>query len=176
MAAVDRFGRSSRAYTPAERDALVNKILVLLRAGSRTLISILNALEPPLAASTVAYWRQVDVDIANALDEAFDIGMDQMALDRLNIADGVTAEGERHTRSSVKRDRLRLQERDKIMANWSLRYANKQVHANDPDNPLNPTTKAADLSLEQLLAIAAQGVTVKVEAAPDTAKKGKRRA
>lgn len=109
----------------------------------------------PVPVRTVNQWREDDVEIANAFDEAFDAGKDTIAWRMRMTARGKKEAQGGDSSGDVERDRLIIYTDEKLLAKWDSRYGNRLALANDPKNPLLP---AAQLTEAQLLAIAAQGI------------------
>lgn len=140
-----------------DRAKLVPIICAELAKGGKPLTCILADLDPPLPPTTLKDWRKDDSDIGNAIDEAFELGIDRMAMGIRQMARG---SGE--STGSVKRDRLALHYDDKLISMWDTRYRRTVAHANDPKNPLTDT--AARLSDEDLLRIAQKSSNAKDDA------------
>jgi hypothetical protein len=104
---------------------------------------------------TVNQWREDDVEIANAFDEAFEAGKDTIAWRMRMTARGKVEKDGGDSTGDIERDRLIIYTDEKLLAKWDNRYGNRLALANDPKNPLLP---AAQLTEAQLLAIAAHGI------------------
>ncbi len=145
---------------PDEKIAMVDHIVAELEKGILSQNQILRAMDPPLSRFTLLDWRKADAVIGQRIDEAFEIGSDNMATRMRLTAQGKTAEQGGDSTGVVERDKLILWWDEKLIARRNSRYAAKTVLSNDPVNPVT-NAKPAALTEEQLLTIAAQGVRAK---------------
>lgn len=84
---------------------------------------------------TLHVWRANDPELAERIDEAFEVGCDRKAENAARIAAGEKG----FSSGNVKRDRLMLSWEGKQLSVWNHRYRNRQVHSNDPENPMPST-------------------------------------
>ena len=137
-----------------DRDAVVTAICIELEKGILSLNQILKAMEPPLSRWTLVEWRKEDPDLNRMIDEAFELGSDNMASRMRLTAQGKKPHEGGDSTGSVDRDKLVLWWDEKLIAIRNTRYNRSTKLANDPDNPL--TKPASRLSDEELLRIAGQ--------------------
>lgn len=150
--------------TPHEDDAkaaMVDHIVAELEKGGVPLNVILRAMDPPLSRWTLSEWRKADALIGRRVDDAFETGSDAFAVRMRKTAQGKKPAQGGDSTGSVDRDKLVLWLDEKLLARWNTRYQAKTVLANDPTNPVTNPNKPAQLTEEQLLTIASQGVRAK---------------
>ena len=141
-----------------DREATLAIICGELRKGYKTMRLILSELDPPMINSALQRWRRDNPDIEEQISEAFEEGMDRAALIYLNTARGLTESQGGMSSDDVLRDRLICTAQEKLLQNWSVRYAVKVYHANDPNNPLT-NVKPTDVDDDELLGIALRDKT-----------------
>lgn len=121
-----------------DRDETVKAICVELEKGILSLNQILKQLNPPLSLWTLCDWRKTDSSINDLIDEAFELGSDNMATRMRLTAQGKTAKDGGESTGSVDRDKLVLWWDEKLIAIRNSRYNKSVKLANDPDHPLPP--------------------------------------
>lgn len=148
-------------YTDAEKAAAVDHIVTELEKGIHSARQIRAAMEPPIPEQTFMDWRKADATIGQRVDDAFELGSDNMANRMRLTAQGKKAEDGGDSTGSVYRDKLVLWWDEKFIARRNTRYQAKTVLANDPTNPVTDPKKPFALTEAQLLTIAAQGARAK---------------
>ena len=143
--------------TPAE---IVEKVCEGLRRGTPMTVVCRELGQKP---DTMRSWRLKDVNIANAFDEAFEYGMDMIAQRTRLTARGIKPAYDENghllptageSTGFVDRDKLVIWNDHKLIANWDTRYRRTIALANDPVNPLTDVRPPAQLTDDQLMAIA----------------------
>jgi hypothetical protein len=114
-----------------DKQAAIDHICGELSRGGWPLSIIRANMVPPIPKQTLTDWRAKNETWAKAIDDAFETGMDRMAVSWRLATYGV----EGHTTGSVERDKLVAWTADKLLAKWDRRYRERMVHENDPDNP-----------------------------------------
>lgn len=109
------------------------------------------------AYRTVKDWQDSRPDVSAAIACAREAGEERIAADCLEIADEATYEnievegavlGVKFDSVAVARNRLRVDTRLKLLAKFNpKKWGDRMQHANDPDNPLVPTS-ASDADLD----------------------------
>jgi hypothetical protein len=115
------------------REQAVAHLCACLAQGECTQQFLLSKMVPRLPKQTLHDWRKNDPDIDTRMDDAFELGCDRMAMDMIAIADDAHVD-----RASIKRDRVRINTRERILSAWNTRYRAKTLIGNDPENPMSP--------------------------------------
>lgn len=150
-----------RHLSADEKAAVIDHIVEQLSEGLLSLRQILARMDPPMAHQTILDWRKADALIGQRIDDAFELGSDNHANRMRLTAQGKKPEEGGDSTGSVDRDKLVLWWDEKFIARRNTRYQAKTVLANDPTNPVTNPNKPAQLTEEQLLTIASQGVRAK---------------
>jgi len=123
-------------WTEEEKHRAIEHFIAELERGADTANLIMADMPKHglrrLSKQTLHDWRAADPELAARIDEAFEVGSDRLAQKGQLVADGVSG----HSSKNVKRDRLKLFWIDKQLQVRNTRYRPRQVHQNDPDNPL----------------------------------------
>lgn len=88
------------------------------------------------AYSTVGDWRRQRPDFEAAYQKARDVGHDAMAERTRRTARGLGPDQGGDSTGDVARDKLIIDQENKLLSKWSPRYADKLVHAGDREQPL----------------------------------------
>lgn len=137
-------------WTEEEKARAIDHLIAELEKGEDT-ANIIMADMPKhgirrLTKQTLHEWRATDPELGKRLDEAFEIGSDRMAQKGQKVADGVDG----YSSKNVKRDRLKLFWIDKMLQVRNTRYRPRQVHSNDPDNPM-PAMQATQFIVQPVM-------------------------
>lgn len=150
---LERKGGQPRKW---DRDVVVPHICKLIGQGGTTMNIILAELDPPMDRHTLKNWRRDDPAIARAIDDAFELGIDRIAMKLLPTMRGKTeAEGGMST-GKVDRDNLIMKHTQWMLERLDNRYNRAVKLANDPANPLTPTKAPVDMTEAELLEIASR--------------------
>jgi hypothetical protein len=122
---------NGKQATPAERNVAVTHVCKLLERGDLTVRQIVSRMEPRLPYDTFKDWQKRIEDVEARVQEAFELGMDNLDRERQMIADG-----NHKLKRSVDRDKLRCDVRAKRLLLLSTRHRPKTILSNDPENPL----------------------------------------
>lgn len=117
-----------------DKQAAIDHICRELSKGGWPLSVIRSRMVPPIPKRTLGGWRANNEEWAEAIDDAFETGSDNLAARMRMMSLGATG----HTTGSVERDKLACWTADKLLSKWDKRYRERQVHENDPDNPAPP--------------------------------------
>lgn len=150
----------SKGHPIENRMEMVEKICDGLRDGIPSTIVCRR-----LGVSPEAFrdWRRKDVAIANMADAAFEYGMDMIAHRSRKTARGekptMTLDGNPdpeagESTGNVDRDKMIIWHDMLLVSKWDNRYRKTVALANDPSNPLTDAKPPAQLTDEQLMAIA----------------------
>lgn len=121
-------------------------------------LSVIRAhMDPPVAAHQLRYQRQKSKKYDQMIEDAFLTGMDHLAKDCLDLADGFEPLPEdaklpeiRKYRAAFKARRLRIHIRMQLLAKWDARYGDKRIISGDPDNPLKHEIVPIDVAKQRL--------------------------
>jgi len=140
-------------FTDEQKEALIAALCEGLKEGT-PLTVVCDRIG--LDVSTHKLWRSKNVDFANRIDAAFELGIDAIAHRSRLTARGKKEDEGGESTGSVDRDKLVIWHDLKLIQMWDTRYKKTVLLGNDPQNPL--TSTPAQLTRDQLLAIAAGGV------------------
>lgn len=113
-------------------DKAIEHICTELKKGLWPQSTICDRMVPRIPKSTLLKQRGRNEEHARMIDDAFDIGKDQLAASMILCAQGVHG----FTTGELKRDRLLIDTQEKLLAKWDRRYRERLVHENDAENPM----------------------------------------
>lgn len=116
---------------------IANEICLRISSGE-TLSDILRSPNRPdlPAYRTVCDWRHTFPEFETAYQRARDLGHDALAERTRRTARGLGPDQGGDSTGDVARDKLIIDQENKLLSKWSPRYADKLVHAGDREQPL----------------------------------------
>ena len=123
-------------YTDECKAEIIDHLVAQLETGLYSCLQICRAFDPPLPPQTLRDWRKADALLGQRIDNAFELGSDNLAIRMRRTAQGKTEEQGGDSTGSVERDKLVLWWDEKLISRWNTRYQAKQIISNDPQHPM----------------------------------------